>query len=223
LDEAEKALAEERNVLTSQRKAWDDHKMILCNQVEDGERALQTSHRNESALDSKLAGAQKALFDLQQTSSHDERALVDKLNDERNVFNSQQKAWDDRKRILCNQVEDGERALQTSHRNESALDSKLAEAQMALFDLQQTSSHNKRTLDEKLEETGNSLIKLQEQMNKITPATEEIHALLARIDSVADGVDDVENVISGTKKWLDQQPAPDQGVSVSYRLLTCLF
>ena len=170
-----------------------------------------------------MVEAEKALADLRHTSNRKERTLVEELNDERNVFNSQQKAWDDRKRILCNQVEEGERALQTSHRNESALDSKLAEAQKALADLQQTSSHDERTLGEKLKETQNSLINLQEQVNKITPVTEEIHALLERIDSVADGVDDVENVISGIEKWLDQQPAPDQGVSVSYRLLTCLF
>jgi hypothetical protein len=61
-------------------------------------------------------------------------------------------------------------------------------------------------------------------VNKNTPDIEEIHALLARIES-AYGVGDVEDVILGTKEWLDQQPDPDHGVSVSFHLVTfsCLI
>jgi len=69
-----------------------------------------------------------------------------------------------------------------------------------------------------LEDTHSLLTNLREKMNKKTPDIEEIHALLARIRS-AHEVGDVENVILGTEEWLDRQPDPDHGVSVSYNLI----
>jgi len=80
-------------------------------------------------------------------------------------------------------------------------------------DLQQTSSHNERTLGKKLEETRSLLTNLQEKVDKNTPDIEEMHTLLARIESAR--VEDVEDVILGTEEWLDQQLDPDHGVSVS--------